>query len=208
MRFLISWISTFARRRIMPRNTRFIHLPSCSIKNCGNSFVWKMFIVLKQIQKILDAAKQTAYYAMISYRQKRIHVWGTSHQIIPRLLLPIAINSKCSNSHHLKHSIVSHLYDATAKARCYIQLKGGCNRIILPQCTHCTHSLCRLLSQARIEFLLARPCTPIARATSKRSSTYPEIYLPVWIHELIHEFRRVDIVVLAETINVAVNTEK
>lgn len=119
----------------------------------------------------------------------------------------IVTNSKCSNNRHLKRSIVSHLYHTTAKARCYVLLKGGCNRITLPQCTHCTHCLCRsLLSRARIEFLLARPWTPIARVTSKRS--VPPQIIPSCTDALIHEFRDVDIVTLAETINVAVNTEK
>jgi len=35
----------------------------------------------------------------------------------------------------------SHLYDTTAKGRCSVQLKAGCNRMTLSQCTYCIYCL-------------------------------------------------------------------
>lgn len=83
-----------------------------------------------------------------------------------------------SNNRHMKHLIVSHLYDVTAKARCYAQLKGGCNRITLPSSAPIVSIVfivdyCRELIS--YSCLHDRVHTPIARATSKRGSE--ELYL-------------------------------
>lgn len=65
--------------------------------------------------------------------KRRYHIDGKENMSEMLLLRKsLIVTSSKSNNRRVKHSIVSHLYDATAKARCYAQLKGGCNRITLP----------------------------------------------------------------------------
>lgn len=120
---------------------------------------------------------------------------------------PVIVANSKRNNRHFKRSIVSHLYHTTAKARCYVQLKGGCNRITLPLCTHCTHCLCRYCRELVSNSYLhdhGRQLHELLQSEAPRTRET----IPSCTDALIHEFRNVDVVTLAETINVAVNTEK